>query len=98
MSIETITIIGIAVQTIFFLLGGYAMVLRSDWSNRNLQTQVTDMNKEIKKLAEVVTIQAVQTTRIDNLTALITMLQRNVEELRRGNGWVQGTKGIDHEY
>ena len=74
------------------------MVIRNDSSSKNLQLQVTDMNKELKKLAEVVTIQAVQTTRIDNLTALVTMLQRNVEDLRRGNGFVKGRTAVDGEY
>ena len=84
-----VTIIGIAVQTALFLLGGYAMVLRNDWSNRALKAELVAMQRQLEKLSEVITIQAVQTTRIDNLHQQITMLQRNYEDLRRGTGIIE---------
>ena len=84
-----VTIIGIAVQTALFLLGGYAMVLRNDWSNKALKAELVAMQRQLEKLAEVITIQAVQTTRIDNLHQQITMLQRNYEDLRRGTGIIE---------
>ena len=84
-----VTIIGIAVQTALFLLGGYAMVLRYDWSNKALKAELVAMQRQLEKLSEVITIQAVQTTRIDNLHQQITMLQRNYEDLRRGTGIIE---------
>ena len=84
-----VTIIGIAVQTALFLLGGYAMVLRNDWSNKALKAELVAMQRQLEKLSEVITIQAVQTTRIDNLHQQITMLQRNYEDLRRGTGIIE---------
>ena len=95
---ENITLIGIVVQTVLFLLGGYAMVIRNDGSNQNLREDVKGIEKELKKLSEVITGQAVQTTRIDNLAAQVTMLYRNLEELRHGNGFVKGSSGIDREF
>ena len=92
------TLIGIVVQTALFLSGGYAMVLRNDWSNRNLKSEVQGIQIELKKLSEVVTQMAVQTVRIDNLSDQFTMLQRNVEDLRRGNGFVRGRSGIEGEH
>lgn len=90
MSIEIyVTIIGIAVQTALFLLGGYAMVLRNDWSNKALKAELAAMQRQLEKLSEVITKQAVQTTRIDNLYQQITMLQRNYEDLRRGTGIIE---------
>ena len=56
------------------------------------------MQQELKQLANVVTTQAVQTTRIDSLSASYTLLHRTVEDLRRGNGFVRGRSGIDGEY
>ena len=92
-------LVGIGIQTLLLLGGGYGMVLRNNWSTKALEKQMTGMSKELQKLAEVVTMQAVQTTRIDNLTDLVTMLQRNVEDLRRGNGFVRGRRsGIEGEY
>ena len=89
---------GIALQTLLFLVGGYGMVLRNDWSNKNLETKMETMQTELKKLAEVVITQAVQTAQIQNLASQITMIQRNVDDLRRGNGFVKGRQSIDGEY
>lgn len=89
---------GIALQTLLFLVGGYGMVLRNDWSNKNLEKKMETMQTELKKLAEVVITQAVQTAQIQNLASQITMIQRNVEDLRRGNGFVKGRQSIDGEY
>ena len=84
-----LTLVGIGVQTALFLLGGYAMVLRNDWSNKALKAELVAMQRQLEKLSEVITIQAVQTTRIDNLHQQITMLQRNYEDLRRGTGIIE---------
>ena len=74
------------------------MVLRNDWSNKNLEKKMETMQTELKKLAEVVITQAVQTAQIQNLASQITMIQRNDEDLRRGNGFVKGRQSIDGEY
>lgn len=100
MTIENITIIGIAIQTALYLLAGYALVVRHDESNKNLKAEVNGMQEQLKKLSEVITQMAVQTIRVDNLGQHITMLQKTVEDLRRGTGWV-GTPArysIDGEY
>ena len=65
------------------------MVLRNDWSNKALKAELVAMQRQLEKLSEVITIQAVQTTRIDNLHQQITMLQRNYEDLRRGTGIIE---------
>lgn len=93
-----IDLIAIAVQTGIFLLGVYAMVLYNKWSNRNLEEEVREMKTELKELAKVIIQQAVQTKEIENLREQLTMTQRNVEDLRRGNGFVRGRHGIDGEY
>ena len=91
-------LIGLGIQTVLFLAGGYGMVLRNDWSNKALKEQITGMEEELKALTKVIIEQAVQSTRIDNLTSQITVLQREVSDLRRGNGWVTGRKVLDGEY
>ncbi len=93
-----ISILGLVLQTVLFLGGGFIMVLRNDWSNKNLEKKMEGMQTELKKLADVVITQAVQTTQITNLAAQFTMLQRTVEDLRRGTGYVKGRHGIDGEY
>lgn len=95
-------LIGIAVQTAIFLLGGYGMVIRNDAGNKQLRQEITNMQLELKKLAEVIVTQAVQTTRLDNLLAQISSIERRVEEMRRGKGFVENREGrgrvIDGEY
>jgi hypothetical protein len=92
-------LIGIAVQTLLFLAGCYGMVLRNDWSTRSLKEQLEGMQAELKKLAEVITMQAVQTTRIDNLNSQMTTVQRELSDLRRGNGWILRSRGdVEGEY
>jgi hypothetical protein len=93
-----LTLVGIGVQTALFLLGGYAMILRNDWSNKALKSELIEMQLELKKLAEVITTQAVQTTRIDNLYTQVTMLQQTIEALRRGNGFITERHSVEGEY
>lgn len=91
------TLIGIGIQTLLYLLGGYSMVVRNDARTDILREQIEGMTKELKKLADVVTLQAVQTERIQNLSARVTMLQRNIEDLRRGDGYIRPhIEGEDH--
>lgn len=92
--------LGIAVQSILFLGGGYAMVLRNDWSTENLKIQMEKMGEELEKLAEVITKMAVQETEIRNLREQLTMLQRTVEGLRRGDGFIRssGRGGVNGEF
>ena len=94
------SLIGIAIQTALFLLGGYAMVIKADIGARNLKEEVSEMKEELKTLANVITVQAVQTTRLDNLTVQVTQQGRTIEELRRGAGFIadRNAKSVDREY
>jgi hypothetical protein len=103
MSAEYVTLIGIGVQTALYLLAGFALVIRADASAKNLKEEVHEMKEELKKLADVITLQAVQTTRLDNLTSTMMSIEKRVEDMRRGNGYVQrrsatGKDAIDDEY
>ena len=97
---ETITVAGIVIQTILYLLAGYAVIIRNDENNKNLKLEMHVMQEQLKKLADVVTQLAVQTVRIDNIGTQYTMLQRTVEDLRRGTGWVASPAraSVDGEY
>jgi len=82
-------IASIGMQTALFLLGGYAMVLRNDWSTKDLKEDLKVMEGDLKKLAQVITQIAVQDIRIDNLTSLMVNLQHELSDLRRGDGWIE---------
>ncbi len=85
---STDVLIGLGVQTALFILAGYAMVLRNDWSTKAMVGQMKEMEDEVKKLAQVITQIAVQDIRIDNLTSLVANLQAELGDLRRGRGWI----------
>jgi len=93
-----VPLIGILVQTAVFMLGGYAMVVRTGATTEALKEEIQDMNAELKELKNVIVVQAVQTARLDNMREHLTMLQRNYEDLRRGNGWVTQRSTVDGEY
>ena len=91
-------LISITVQTVIFLFGVYGMVVHNNLSNKRLEAEVTDMRDELKDLKAVIIQQAVQTERLENLQSQVVLLQRNVEDLRRGQGFVVGRGGVDGEY
>jgi len=82
-------ILGLGMQTALFILAGYAMVLKNDWSNKALAKQLEVMEDELKKLNTVITQIAVQDVRIDNLTGLLVTMQKELTDLRRGKGWIE---------
>jgi hypothetical protein len=97
-SAEYITLLGIGVQTALFLFGGAAMVLRTDFSSKSLKEQVTSIQSELKGLAVVVTTLAVQDERMNNQAHRIDAMDEKIERLRRGDGFVAGSRGIEKEY
>ena len=94
------TLIGLAVQTALFLLGGYAMVLRNDWVGKAMKEEMEKMQAELEKLAEIVTQLAVQDVKINNITTQYTILARTVEDLRHGDGYIIRNRrgGTEGEY
>ena len=53
------------------------------------------LQEDIKALNKVVTLVAVQNQRQDASEKRIDRLEQTIDELRRGNGWIGGPKGID---
>jgi hypothetical protein len=58
---------------------------------KNLKDSVAAIQTEIKKIGEVLINQADQNRRLIHL-------EEDVRELRHGEGFVRGPKGIDREY
>lgn len=56
-----------------------------------LKTEVGEMQNEIKKITDILINQADQNRRIIHL-------EDDLRELRHGRGFVQGQRGIDHEF
>ncbi len=95
---EYVTLIGIIVQTIFWLAGGYAMVIRNDGSNKAIKEEIKGIQDELKTLAAVVTAMAVQGERLNNLSQRMNMIDVRMDDVVRKEGWVSGRRVVDGEY
>ncbi len=91
-------LIAIGVQTLLFLAGVYAMILKSGWTAKDVKAELEAVKLELHELKKIVVVQAVQARDIEHTRSQLLMLQRTVEELRRGIGWVQGPQGVDRQY
>jgi Leu/Phe-tRNA-protein transferase len=91
-------LIGIFIQTLIFLGGFYGMVLRNDFQGKGLKEDMRNLREEMKKLADVIIVQAVQTREIQHLQTQLDIVQQNVEDMRRGHGFIHGRGGVDREY
>ncbi len=98
MTIEYLTLAGIIIQTAMYLLGGYALVIRSDQSNKDLKEEVEAIQSEIKALSKIVSQMAVQEERLTNLSSRMNMFDRRMDDVVRQAGWVTGRRIVDGEY
>lgn len=98
--VEYAPVIAITIQTIVFLLGGGAMVVRASSDSKELRDDMKVMQEELKSLARVITQQAVQDVRLNEQSRRMSMIEARVEDLRRGKGYVadRDAKTVDREY
>lgn len=57
----------------------------------NMQEEIVALKNNLKVIGDVLTMVAVQKTEIKNI-------QEDIKELKHGDGFVRGPKGIDREY
>lgn len=63
-----------------------------------MQREIKELKDVAKSLAIVVTAQAVQTNRLDTQGERLNILDKRVEDLRHGNGFIAGPRGVDKAY
>ncbi len=71
--------------------GGIWILIKLNNSVAILKTDVDKMQREIIKIGDVLTQLAVTKTRLDNM-------ETDIRELRHGEGFIKGPRGIDREY
>src|SRR5882762_6039007 len=91
-------LIAIAAQSLLFLAGVYAVVLKAGWTAKDVNTKVDAMSLELRELKQIVIVQAVQARDIEHVKGEVLMLQRTVEDMRRGAGWIGARRIVDGEY
>lgn len=92
---EWVPLIGLVVQTLLILLGGYSMVIRADTMTKALKEEVKAMKDQLQGLASIITTQAVHSERMNNMSVRVTLVEQRIEDLRRGRGYVQDRVGVD---
>lgn len=86
----TITL-GNVIEIASIVGGGLLVLVKLNNTVAVLKNDVAGMKLEIQKMAEVLTNQAVINTRM-------AAVEQDIRELRHGDGFVQGRRGIDREY
>lgn len=86
----TITI-GNVIEISVIALGGLITVITLKNRMSDMTNDIVDMKQELKKVGEVLIQMAVTDQRVTNL-------ERDVRELRHGDGFIRGNHGIDKEY
>lgn len=78
--------------TIATILGGGLLVLiRMNYNGSNLQKEVAELKIAVQRIGALATDNAVINNRLQNL-------EQDIHELRHGQGFVQGGRGVDREY
>jgi hypothetical protein len=64
----------------------------------NMQEEIKQLKDVTKELSVIVTQQAVATVRMDSQGERLNILDKRLEDLRHGQGFVRGSRGIEKEY
>lgn len=86
----TITI-GNVIEISVIAIGGIITIVTLKNRISEITTDLVDMKQEIKKVGEVLIQMAVTDQRVTNL-------EKDVRELRHGDGFIRGIRGLDKEY
>lgn len=74
---------------VFFRLGRVTASVQSAMATQT--ADISELKQDIKVVSRVLTELAVQKTRLDNI-------DKRIDELRHGDGWIRGARGIDKQY
>lgn len=78
--------------TIGVIVGGWAYTLIQ------MRTDVKDIKAKMESVASLITGSAVLSKRIDHAEDDIRDIRKEISELRHGEGFVRGARGIDREF
>ena len=91
MVIDATITIGNVIEISVIAAGGLITIITLKNRISGITTDLVDMKQEIKKVGEVLVKMAITDQRVTNL-------ERDVRELRHGDGFIRGRPGIDKEY
>jgi hypothetical protein len=94
---QTITL-GNIIEIISIIGGGITVFVTLRNTVANIKTEVAGMQVEIKKLGEILIAQANIRGEIKVIETRMLAAEQDIRELRHGDGFVKGSRGIDREY
>lgn len=98
LSVDTTLSVRDIVEIVVLVGGGVVTIAVLRSSVGFMRKEMATMQLEIKKIGEILTNLAVNTIRQDNTDRRVAILEAEIRDLRHGRGFVQGGRGIDHEY
>lgn len=98
MQIDWTISVGSIIQVLAIAGGGMLVLISMRNTVSVLQRDVASIQVEIKKMGDILTKMAVAETRLDNTDTRLTNVERDLRDLRHGQGFVRGPAGDDREY
>ena len=93
----TITI-GNIVEIVSIVLGGTAVLYTLKNDVKTLKRDFTAIQDEIKKLGDILVNLADIRGDIKTLSARIGMAEQDIREMKHGDGFIKGPRGVDRVY
>jgi hypothetical protein len=94
---QTITV-GNLIEITAILGGGLAAFFTLKSTVSHMKDDLKGMQDEIKKLGEILIAQADIRGELKVLGARIGTTEKDIRELRHGEGFVKGPRGVEHEW
>lgn len=94
---QTITI-GNIVEIGSIICGGVMVFATLKSTVANIRVEVAGMQTEIKKLGDILIAQADMRGEMKVLETRLLSAEQDIRELRHGEGFVKGSRGIEREY
>lgn len=90
---------GNLIQVVAMLGGGLVVLVTLRNTVARLQTDVGSVQTEVKKMGDILVKMAVAENRLDNTDTRLTIVERDLRDLRRGEGWIRGGReSLEGEY
>lgn len=100
MNIDWTISLGSIIQVVTIAGGGMLVLITMKNTVAVLQRDVGAIQVEIKKMGDILTKMAVTETRLDNMDLRVTNSERDIRDMRRGEGFIRQNhrSSIDGEY
>jgi len=94
---QTITV-GNIIEIIVIGAGGIGVFFTLRATVANIKDDVAGIQKEIEKLGDILIAQADIRGEMKVINTRVTSVEQDIRELRHGEGFVKGARGIEREY